>query len=140
MTVMDKRGKEYELEINEDGTVNIFFRRRSELQYWGFWKRIMDAKKWRLWISSWCWWVGWVVGRSIIKWQRSKVMSDVQLDKKTYIGIVRFTLQSMVELAAENKEYNLLADTLYYYEKTIKPENILNKDEFLELCKEAGIK
>ena len=24
MTVIDKRGKEYELEINEDGTVNIF--------------------------------------------------------------------------------------------------------------------
>ena len=73
--------------------------------------------------------------------QRSKVMSGgVQLDKKTYIGIVRFTLQSMVELAAENKEYNLLADTLYYYEKTIKPENILNKDELLELCKETGIK
>ena len=57
-------------------------------------------------------------------------MSDVQLDKKTYIGIVRFTLQSMVELAAENKEYNLLADTLYYYEKTIKPENILNKNYY----------
>ena len=67
-------------------------------------------------------------------------MSGVQLDKKTYIGIVRFTLQSMVELASENKEYNLLADTLYYYEKAIKPENILNKDEFIELCKEAGIK
>ena len=67
-------------------------------------------------------------------------MSGAQLDKKTYIGIVRFTLQSMVELAAENKEYNLLADTLYYYEKTIKPENILKKDEFIELCKEAGIK
>ena len=67
-------------------------------------------------------------------------MSSEQLHKNTYIGIVRFTLQSMVELAAEDKEYNLLADTLYYYEKTIKPENILNKDEFLELCKEAGIK
>ena len=67
-------------------------------------------------------------------------MSEEKLDKKTYIGIVRFTLQSMVELAAENKEYNLLADTLYYYEKTIKQENILNKDEFLGLCKEAGIK
>ena len=49
-------------------------------------------------------------------------MSGDQLDKNTYIGIVRFTLQSMVELAAENKEYNLLADTLYYYEKTIKLE------------------
>lgn len=24
MVVVDKRGKEYELEINEDGTVNIF--------------------------------------------------------------------------------------------------------------------
>ena len=67
-------------------------------------------------------------------------MSGEQLDKDTYIGIVRFTLQSMMELAAEDKEYNLLADTLYYYEKTIKQENILNKDEFLELCKEVGIK
>ena len=72
--------------------------------------------------------------------QRSKAMSGEQLNKDTYRGIVRFTLQSMVELAAEDKEYNLLADTLYYYEKTIKPENILNKDEFLGLCKEAGIK
>ena len=45
-----------------------------------------------------------------------------QLDKKTYDGIVWFTLQFMVELGADNKEYNLFADTLYYYEKTIKPE------------------
>ena len=67
-------------------------------------------------------------------------MSGEQLNKDTYIGIVRFTLQSMVELAAEDKEYNLLSDTLYYYEKTIKPKNIINKDEFLELCKEDGIK
>ena len=67
-------------------------------------------------------------------------MSGEQLDKNTYIGIVRFTLQSMVELAAENKDYNITADTIHYYEKTIKPENILNKDEFLGLCKEAGIK
>ena len=67
-------------------------------------------------------------------------MSGEQLDKKVYIGIVRFILQSMVELAAENKEYNLLADILYYYEKTIKSENILNKDEFIGLCKEAGTK
>ena len=67
-------------------------------------------------------------------------MSGVQLDKKTYIGIVRFTLQSMVELAAENKEYNLLADTLYYYETVIIPEGIITTDEFLELCKEVGIK
>ena len=66
-------------------------------------------------------------------------MSD-QISKETYIGIVRFTLRSMVELAAEDKDYNLLADTLHYYETTIKTEGILNQDEFLYLCKEAGIK
>lgn len=66
-------------------------------------------------------------------------MSD-QISKETYIGIVRFTLRSMVELAAEDKEYNLLADILHYYETTIKIEGILNQDEFLDLCKEAGIK
>ena len=63
-----------------------------------------------------------------------------EISKKTYIGIVRFTLKSMVELAAEDKNYNLLADTLHYYETTIKTEGILNQDEFLDLCKEAGIK
>ena len=67
-------------------------------------------------------------------------MSGVQLDKKTYIGIVRFTLQSMVELAAENKEYNIIADTIHYYETVIIPEGIITTDEFLGLCKEAGIK
>ena len=70
--------------------------------------------------------------------KRNKVME--QLDKETYKGIVRFTLRSMVELAAENNEYNLLADLLHYYETTIKTEGILNQDEFLDLCKEAGIK
>ena len=39
----------------------------------------------------------------------------------------------------ESKDYYYYL-ALYYYEKTIKPENILNKDEFLELCKEVGIK
>ena len=63
-----------------------------------------------------------------------------EISKKTYIGIVRFTLKSMVELAAENKEYNLLADTLHYYETEIKRERILTADEFSQLCAEAGIK
>ena len=67
-------------------------------------------------------------------------MSGIQLDKKTYMGIVRFTLHSMVELAAENKRYNLMADTIHYYGTVIIPEGIITTDEFLELCKEAGIK
>ncbi|WP_347008079.1 hypothetical protein [Coprococcus eutactus] len=62
------------------------------------------------------------------------------VDKKTYIGIVKFTLQSMVELARTDKSYNLTADTIHYYEITIRPEMQITQDEFLELCREVGIK
>lgn len=62
------------------------------------------------------------------------------IDKKTYIDIVKFTLESMVELAKSDKNYNLAADIYLYYETTIKPEMQISQNEFLELCKEAGIK
>lgn len=62
------------------------------------------------------------------------------MDKKTYIGIVKFTLQSMVELARTDKSYNLTADTIHYYETTIRPEMQITQDEFLELCRKVGIK
>jgi hypothetical protein len=62
------------------------------------------------------------------------------IDKKTYIGIVKFTLESMVDLAKSDKNYNLKADIIHYYETTIKPEMQISQDEFLELCKEVGIK
>lgn len=61
------------------------------------------------------------------------------MDKKSYIGIVKFTLQSMVELARTDKSYNLTADTIHYYETTIRPEMQITQDEFLELCREVGI-
>lgn len=67
-------------------------------------------------------------------------MKEEKIDKETYIGIVKFTLQSMKELAEKDKFYNLQADTIYYYENTIVKEGILTMDEFLELCKEIGIK
>lgn len=62
-----------------------------------------------------------------------------KIDKETYIGIVKFTLESMVELAKSNKNYNLTADTIHYYESTIKPEGEITKDEFLKLCEKVGI-
>lgn len=62
------------------------------------------------------------------------------IDKEIYIGIVKFTLESMVDLAKSDKNYNLVADTIHYYETTIKPEMQISQDEFLELCKETGIK
>ena len=58
-----------------------------------------------------------------------------KIDKKAYIGIVKFTLESMVDLAKSDKNYNLAADTIHYYETTIKPEMQISQDEFLELCK-----
>lgn len=63
-----------------------------------------------------------------------------RIDRETYIGIVKFTLESMVDLAKSDRNYNLAADTIHYYETTIKPEIQISQDEFLELCKEAGIK
>lgn len=66
-------------------------------------------------------------------------MSD-EITKESYIEIVRFTLQSMLELSKEDKTYNLIADTIHYYESTIVPEGKISMDEFLALCKEVGIK
>lgn len=63
-----------------------------------------------------------------------------KLDKKTYRGIVKFTLESMLNLSKTDKNYNLAVDTIYYYENTIVPEGQITQDEFLELCKEVAIK
>lgn len=63
-----------------------------------------------------------------------------QIDKQTYKGIVKFTLQSMLDLSKEDKSYNLQMDAIHYYESTIKKENIITMEEFLDLCKEIGIK
>lgn len=41
-------------------------------------------------------------------------MSEEKLDKKTYIGIVKFTLESMLDLSKKDKEYNLQADVAHY--------------------------
>lgn len=63
-----------------------------------------------------------------------------QMNKESYIGIVKFTLQSMLDLSKEDKAYNLQLDTIHYYESTIKKENVITMEEFLNLCKEVGIK
>lgn len=63
-----------------------------------------------------------------------------KLNKETYINIVRFTLESMINLAKSDKDYNITLDTIHYYETVIKPEGQINQDEFLALCEEVGIK
>ena len=67
-------------------------------------------------------------------------MLEEKLDKKTYIGIVKFTLESMLNLSKEDEEYNVQADVAHYYDSTIKAEGIITIDEFFALCIEMGIK
>ena len=59
---------------------------------------------------------------------------------KTYRGIVKFTLESMLNLSKTDKNYNLAADTIYYYENSLGCFCQITQDEFLELCKEVAIK
>ena len=61
------------------------------------------------------------------------------MTKEIYIGIVRFTLESMMELSKTEREYDLMFDTIHYYNHIIVPEQIITKDEFLSLCIEVGI-
>ena len=67
-------------------------------------------------------------------------MAEEKLNKKTYSGIVKFTLESMLDLSKEDEEYNLQADVAHYYDSTIKSEGIITIDEFFALCIEMGIK
>ena len=67
-------------------------------------------------------------------------MLEEKMDKKTYIGIVKFTLESMLNLSKEDEEYNLQADVAHYYDSAIKAEGIITIDEFFALCIEMGIK
>ena len=62
-----------------------------------------------------------------------------KIDKKTYIGIVKFTLESMVDLAKSDKNYNLTADTIHYYETTINPEIQISQDETIMTDYQIGI-
>ena len=55
-------------------------------------------------------------------------------------GIRKFFKIKPNDLSKKDKSYNLQADTIHYYEYTIKTEGILTMDEFLQLCKEVGIK
>ena len=67
-------------------------------------------------------------------------MAEEKLDKKTYSGIVKFTLESMLDLSKTDKSYNLQVDIIHYYESTVKTEGIITIDEFFALCIEMGIK
>lgn len=56
-----------------------------------------------------------------------------KLDKKTYRGIVKFTLESMLNLSKTDKNYNLAADTIYYYENTIVP--VVPQVRWIHVCR-----
>lgn len=55
----------------------------------------------------------------------------------SYIGIVRFTLCSMCDLALEDKSYSFDADLQHYYDNEIYPKKRLSPQEFYDLVKEV---
>ena len=61
------------------------------------------------------------------------------IPKETYIGIVEFTIDAMTKLAKEEPAYDLALDLSYYYDRTIKKEGVLTKEEFLNICKKMGV-
>lgn len=62
-----------------------------------------------------------------------------QIPKETYKGIVKFTLESMLDLSKNDKSYFLGLDLMHYYCSTIAKEKIITKDEFKEICEEVQI-
>jgi len=73
---------------------------------------------------------------------KERLLNEV-VDHVTIKAVIQETKKDatvMVDLAKSDKNYNLKADIIHYYETTIKPEMQISQDEFLELCKEVGIK
>lgn len=64
---------------------------------------------------------------------------NTPIPKGQYINIVKFTLESMLDLAKTDKAYHFPSDLLYYYNNKIKKDNILSKNEFSDICNELGI-
>lgn len=64
---------------------------------------------------------------------------EVQLPKGTYENIVRFTLESMLDLSKQDKAYILEMDILHYYKTTIEKDAVISKEDFKMLCKEKNI-
>lgn len=60
-------------------------------------------------------------------------------NKEEYIKIVKYTLESMLDLSKTDPTYNLQSDVMHYYERKIAPDMALTLDEFLNLCKQVGI-
>ena len=61
------------------------------------------------------------------------------LSKDKYIGVVEYTFNSMLERSKADKNYDILLDLVHYYDRTIRVENVLTREEFLELATKAGI-
>lgn len=65
-------------------------------------------------------------------------MENINKDK--YIYGLKVILGAMSDVKKENKDYNLLAEILRYYEDTVMPEGIITKEEFLSACNDVGIR
>lgn len=62
------------------------------------------------------------------------------INKEKYINSVKFCVQSMLYIAQGDTKYDLHKDLVYYYNTIVVPDNTITKDEFIKVCREAGLK
>ena len=64
----------------------------------------------------------------------------IMTNKQKYLNSVRFCLESMLYITQVDSKYDLYKDLVYYYNTIVVPDNIITKNEFIEVCREAGLK
>lgn len=68
-----------------------------------------------------------------------KIMK-IMNNKQKYLNSVRFCLESMLYITQGDSKYDLYKDLVHYYNAIVVPDNIITKNEFIKVCREAGLK
>ena len=58
----------------------------------------------------------------------------MNMDKAVYVGVVRSTIKMMFLLAVEHGDFNLNENLADYYNKALKKEGVISKNEYINLC------
>ena len=61
-------------------------------------------------------------------------------NKIKYMKSVKFCLESMLYIAQGDTKYDLYKDLVYYYNTIVVPDNIISRNEFVQICKEVGLR
>lgn len=76
-----------------------------------------------------------------IKSELNIFLGEISMQNKIkYMNSVKFCLESMLYIAQGDSKYDLHKDLVYYYNTIVVPDNIISRNEFVQICKEVGMK